>query len=296
MSSFTPLPRLTINGSPRMRAFHYFWCQNCRRVVSFASATPLVILCPYCSAPLHHELDVSRPNFITLQPSPMGRSDNGRRRIQWELPSDNGEWITLQFLQSGNTPPRTPQPSGSPLEGDEESFVNAASEFDVETQNSGQQLLPAAGPPPAMASAIEALPAMRVTQEHLVKDSQCPVCKEEFVIGDEVRELPCKHFYHSDCIAPWLAMHDTCPVCRSAVRGGGEMAFSDASGEVNMELLLGLEDVRNGVRWLRNQLVSVTVWSFRAVFTWTSQRFFFLDRRANAVNANNPWWRSWLIL
>lgn len=71
------------------------------------------------------------------------------------------------------------------------------------------------GTPPASKSAVEALPAVKISECHLsTGSSQCAVCLEEFELGVEARQMPCKHMFHSDCIVPWLKLHSSCPVCR----------------------------------------------------------------------------------
>lgn len=42
----------------------------------------------------------------------------------------------------------------------------------------------------------------------------CVICIEVYEAGDVVRELPCGHEFHVDCIDPWLADHHTCPLCK----------------------------------------------------------------------------------
>ncbi|KAK4441071.1 E3 ubiquitin-protein ligase SIRP1 [Sesamum alatum] len=65
------------------------------------------------------------------------------------------------------------------------------------------------GTPPAQKEAVEALPTVKV-EETL----QCSVCLDDCEIGTEVKEMPCKHKFHSSCILPWLELHSSCPICR----------------------------------------------------------------------------------
>ncbi|XP_057978930.1 probable E3 ubiquitin-protein ligase RHC2A [Malania oleifera] len=68
--------------------------------------------------------------------------------------------------------------------------------------------------PPASKAAIESMPTIQIVEAHIHSESHCAVCKEPFEIGSEAREMPCKHIYHTDCILPWLAIRNSCPVCR----------------------------------------------------------------------------------
>ncbi|KAI7906265.1 uncharacterized protein BX663DRAFT_499438 [Cokeromyces recurvatus] len=49
----------------------------------------------------------------------------------------------------------------------------------------------------------------------LVDESTCVICLDEFAAGDQIRELPCGHEYHCECIDPWLTIKSaSCPLCK----------------------------------------------------------------------------------
>lgn len=51
--------------------------------------------------------------------------------------------------------------------------------------------------------------------------TQCAICLVEFVEGDFLRLLPCRHFFHPQCADEWLSRPDvpdslrTCPICKA---------------------------------------------------------------------------------
>ncbi|CAI5743128.1 unnamed protein product [Hyaloperonospora brassicae] len=50
-----------------------------------------------------------------------------------------------------------------------------------------------------------------------VSNTVCAVCCDGFKAGEEVRALPCLHFYHRECIDQWLMCHRQCPICKHVV-------------------------------------------------------------------------------
>lgn len=71
------------------------------------------------------------------------------------------------------------------------------------------------GTPPASKDAVQKLPAVTVDDELLNSElNQCAVCQDEFEKGSQVKQMPCKHVYHDECLLPWLQLHNSCPVCR----------------------------------------------------------------------------------
>jgi len=61
-------------------------------------------------------------------------------------------------------------------------------------------------------------------REMLEDSPQCPTCLEDFVKGHQIKRTVCGHFFHEDCLAPWLRMNRTCPLCRTDLARGLESA------------------------------------------------------------------------
>jgi len=46
----------------------------------------------------------------------------------------------------------------------------------------------------------------------------CTICMFNYELGDRAKYLPCNHFFHVDCIVPYLSSYgQSCPVCKSKV-------------------------------------------------------------------------------
>ncbi|KAK4263464.1 hypothetical protein QN277_028864 [Acacia crassicarpa] len=67
------------------------------------------------------------------------------------------------------------------------------------------------GRPPASKESIDALPCFKIEEGD---EGECVICLEEWEAGGEVKEMPCKHKFHPNCVEKWLGIHGSCPVCR----------------------------------------------------------------------------------
>ncbi|KAJ8526606.1 hypothetical protein K7X08_029083 [Anisodus acutangulus] len=45
---------------------------------------------------------------------------------------------------------------------------------------------------------------------------KCSICQEEYMVGDEIGKLECKHGYHMECVQQWLKLKNWCPVCKAS--------------------------------------------------------------------------------
>lgn len=95
-------------------------------------------------------------------------------------------------------------------------------------------------PGPASAAAIAALPKIKLDKSKLDKDgkAECSICMESLEVGIEVLELPCKHWFHGECVSAWLREHDVCPLCRRGImpkEGSGEQPRVPGQVPMNMQ-------------------------------------------------------------
>lgn len=45
----------------------------------------------------------------------------------------------------------------------------------------------------------------------------CCICLAKYENNDELRELPCSHLFHKDCVDKWLKINSLCPLCKNDV-------------------------------------------------------------------------------
>lgn len=53
----------------------------------------------------------------------------------------------------------------------------------------------------------------KVCPDHLIGE-ECSICLEKFLDVGHYIELPCKHFFHKECLKNWVAKKKQCPLCR----------------------------------------------------------------------------------
>ncbi|KAK2060992.1 hypothetical protein LY76DRAFT_391556 [Colletotrichum caudatum] len=96
--------------------------------------------------------------------------------------------------------------------------------------------------PPATEDALSKLQRKKVDKEMLGPEgkTECTICIDDFNEGDEATVLPCKHWFHDQCVVMWLKEHNTCPICRTPIEeprnrnsGIGNNANPNASGSSN---------------------------------------------------------------
>lgn len=114
-----------------------------------------------------------------------------------------------------------------------------------------------------------AIPTIIVSSTMLEEDPIliCAICKDQFLVEVEAKQLPCSHLYHPDCILPWLSNHDSCPLCRFKLpsddpsdhvrcRGATTMALLRATDLMHQEDSYGLRTTLRHIARRHNSVFS----------------------------------------
>ncbi|KAL0927218.1 hypothetical protein M5K25_001380 [Dendrobium thyrsiflorum] len=248
-----------------------YFCYHCSTAIPIDPSTGTVLVCPICGrrsieesdrpsssyTPSSPPLNPAATPFIAVSPS-TGATISRSASFQYRhIGEDVVHVISDSGFFSPPYPTAVPVPNPLPTVGSDISFRflggyvdNCLNEGAImntsDIQRQIVQLLQIyaefmarqAAPP----AAIAALPDVNMTEELLHSaGAQCPVCTEDFQIGEEVKQLPCKHVYHKSCIVPWLQMRNSCPVCRSKLE-------SDDPNSEEQRRALNLQPVITGTQ------------------------------------------------
>lgn len=61
---------------------------------------------------------------------------------------------------------------------------------------------------------LELQPSVLFDPEEFGDALQCPMCLEDFSKEQPIRKTLCSHYFHESCLAQWLKVNRTCPLCR----------------------------------------------------------------------------------
>ncbi|CAA2979903.1 E3 ubiquitin- ligase At1g63170 [Olea europaea subsp. europaea] len=70
------------------------------------------------------------------------------------------------------------------------------------------------------------------------EDAVCCICLAKYVNNDELRELPCSHFFHKECVDKWLKINASCPLCKAEVGETILSSLTEATASLRQRTML----------------------------------------------------------
>lgn len=98
---------------------------------------------------------------------------------------------------------------------------------------------------PTQVAFIKGLPELELTEADMEVRSKleaadplchCAICREGFALGDLLKRLPCQHEFHGACVATWLKVNNTCPICRCQLPEAGMLEGEEDEVEQALEI------------------------------------------------------------
>ncbi|TVU21532.1 hypothetical protein EJB05_31173 [Eragrostis curvula] len=60
------------------------------------------------------------------------------------------------------------------------------------------------------------------------EDALCCICLSKFSNNEDLRELPCAHVFHMECVDKWLQINALCPLCKAEIGGSASVPETDS--------------------------------------------------------------------
>lgn len=70
-------------------------------------------------------------------------------------------------------------------------------------------------------------------KEHTIsgEDAVCCICLAKYADNDLLRELPCTHFFHIECVDKWLKINASCPLCKFEIGASNDISSTQESNQ-----------------------------------------------------------------
>lgn len=95
------------------------------------------------------------------------------------------------------------------------------------------------------------------TEEELSQmDAVCIICRDEMVIEDRPKKLPCGHIFHTTCLRTWFQFQRTCPTCRANVL---TMSLPTTNSQGNNQNVNNRNDNQNGTNFENRPIINVNL-------------------------------------
>lgn len=161
-----------------------YFCHQCRRIFAMSiqqSAVGVHMHCPYCHSGFLEEFGPST-NRLSARDLRLGLTDEQTRRL-------NNAATLLQILE-------------------------AQLREELDHLQSAFLAAEARKPAPLSKKLLDSLKNKNITVDMICDQPCCPICSEDYILGEIATQLPCTHIYHKACVMPWLEQKRTCPICR----------------------------------------------------------------------------------
>lgn len=176
-----------------------YWCHNCRKLFTKIVIDDNLLECVRCRSRMVEEVPYN----------PSREEENPQNYIPFNTPEHYEEHYEIIQIQTNSYLDEIVEDLLN-LDYENEEIERIVNYLLLHDQNKY-------GNPPASKDSINNLKEKTVSKEMIINfglENSCSICKDEFMVGNTCINLPCKHYFHKDCILPWLQEHNSCPVCR----------------------------------------------------------------------------------